>query len=371
MIDKLLTDDQRLDLFNGTKTTVNGYTIVDGVKTKIVAGEDYNFIFNKVDGNFKRWGKTYEDDPDFSPIGGEILDIEITTICKGINGKLCPFCYKSNTPNGKNMSFDTFKVIMDRMGKSLTQVAFGADSTATSNPDLWKMADYCRTLGIVPNLTVADVSDEVADKLAKVMGAVAISRYADKNVCYNSVKKLTDRGMDQVNMHFMISEETYDACETTLYDIKLDSRLAKLNAIVLLSLKQKGRGEGFTPLSLDKYNNLVKICLDKGISFGMDSCGALRFLNAVANHPRYEDFKMVCEPCESTLFSQYIDVNGKFYPCSFCEEIEGWKDGILITKDTDMLKDVWYNDKVVEFRNKLTNNCNNCHKARECPVYKV
>ena len=242
-----LTPMQLKDLaYNGKAYTYRigekVYGIMDGSIVKVCSGEDYNFVFDKRNGFLARWGRTYEGDPDFSPIGGEILDIEITTICHGIKGKLCPFCYKSNTPNGINMSFDTFKTIMDKMPKTLTQVAFGADSQATSNPDLWKMAEYCRQKGVTPNITVADVSDEVADKLASVMGAVSVSRYADKNVCYDSVKRLTDREMKQINMHFMISDETYDACMETLNDMITDPRLTELNAIVLLSLKKKGRG---------------------------------------------------------------------------------------------------------------------------------
>lgn len=376
-----LTKDQAKDLVDNGEQSIyrisdkNGsekfYFLNDAKTVKTVVGNDYNYIFDKITGDFKRWGKTYEDDPSFSPIGGEILDIEITTICRGISGKLCPFCYKSNTPNGKNMSFDTFKKIIDKMGKQLTQVAFGADSEATSNPDLWRMADYCRSVGVIPNLTVANVSDDVADKLVAVMGAVAVSRYSDKNVCYDSIKRLTDRGLKQVNMHFMICQESYESCLETLNDIKSDFRLSKLNAIVLLSLKKKGRGVGYNSLSQEKYSNLVKFCLDNKVNFGMDSCGAKKFLDAVKDHPNYENFKVVCEPCESTNFSQYIDVDAKYYPCSFCEGVKGWEDGIDTEKCEDFLSDIWYNGRVKEFRSKLNNNCNNCHKARECPVYEV
>jgi hypothetical protein len=356
-----------------TKYKIDGkkYILFDNKDEKRVVGEDYNYVFDKNSGFFARWGKTKEDDPKFSPIGGEILDIEITTICNGINGKLCQFCYKDNSPCGKNMSFDTFKIIIDKMGKQLTQVAFGADSQATSNPDLWKMANYCREIGIVPNITVANISDEIADKITSVMGACAVSRYDDKNVCYDSIKKLTDRGMKQINCHFMISSNTYDSCIETLNDIKNDNRLAKLNAIVLLSLKKKGRGVKFTSLPQDKYNKIVMFCLDNNINFGMDSCGAKKFLDATHNHPNYENFKIICEPCEATDFSQYIDVDGKYYPCSFCEGVEDWKNGIDVVNCHDYLKDIWYNEKVIAFRNRLNNNCNNCHKARECPVYEV
>lgn len=373
---KLLNGNQINDIVGGKtyRYLVNNkvYFVIDGKNTKVCIGDDYNFTFDKTNGDFHRFGKTYEDDPEYGPIGGEILDVEITTICKGPDGKTpCPFCYKSNTANGKNMSFDTFKTIIDKMGKQLTQVAFGADAFGTSNPDLWKMADYCRSIGVIPNLTIANVSDEVADKLVKVLGACAVSRYADKNICYDSIKRLTDRGMSQCNMHFCICEESYDDCLETLKDIKQDPRLSKLNAIVLLALKKKGRGVKFTPLSKDKYDNLVKYCMDNDIRFGMDSCSAVRFLDSVKDHKDYEKLKIVVEPCESTNFSQYIDVNGKFYPCSFCEEIKGWEDGIDVVNCNDYLKDVWYNDRVVEFRNRLNNNCYNCHKARECPIYQI
>ena len=195
-LSQFISLDQANDLSEGKAYLyqINGkkYTVIDSKKTKVALGEDYKYIFNKDNGNFMRWGKTPKDDPNYSPIGGEILDIEVTTQCNGINGKLCPFCYKSNTPDGKNMSLDTFKSILDKMGVQLTQVAFGADSEASSNPELFQMAEYCREKGVVPNITVANISDETADRLASVMGAVAVSRYDDKDACYDSVKKLTD-----------------------------------------------------------------------------------------------------------------------------------------------------------------------------------
>ena len=375
ILSMLNSKQQVNDFLNGKKYfySINNktYTVVDGEKTKIVMGEDYNYIFDKMNGHFKRWGKTYSDDPEFSPIGAEILDIEITTSCNGINGKLCRFCYKSNTPNGKNMSFETFQSIIDKIGPQLTQVAFGADSEARSNPDLWKMAKYCRDKGVIPNITVANISEETADKLVSVMGAVSVSRYEDKDVCYNSIQYLTDRGLKQCNMHFMISEESYQSCLETLRDIKTDPRLKKLNAIVFLSLKKKGRGIHFHSLSSECYTNLVNYCIQNDINFGMDSCGAKKFLDAIKDHPQYREFQMVCEPCESTLFSQYIDVDAKYYPCSFCESINKWEEGIDVTKASNFLEEIWYNDRVKEFRDNLLSNCNNCHKARECPIYEI
>jgi hypothetical protein len=162
------------------------------------------------------------------------------------------------------MSFETFKGVIDRMKKSntLTQIAIGADSEATSNPNLWKMAEYAREVGVVPNITVANVSNEVADKLVNVMGAVAVSRYDNKNVCYDSVKKLTDRGMKKVNIHILVSLETYDNVMETLKDRMVDERLNGLNAIVMLSLKRKEGELDIHHMPQDKYNELIKFAMD-------------------------------------------------------------------------------------------------------------
>jgi hypothetical protein len=390
-------------------------------KIKRVRSKKYNYEFNKKTGFFARWGKKTKDDPLFSPFGPEIADIEITTSCTGLTyeGKnhLCKFCYKSNTPNGENMSFETFKKMIDNFpsyeqneitatdlkgklfrgrfpagwtseffekvsgGKVqshkstqvpfLTQVAFGADSKAESNPDLWKMMDYCREKGIIPNITVAQISDETADKLVAKCGAVAVSRYENKDICYDTVKKLTDRGLDQVNIHCMISEETFDNAWETLQDRLTDPRLEKLKAIVFLSLKKKGRGESFTPLAQDKFKKIVDFAMDNHIGIGFDSCSAFKYLQSVKDHPNYDTFEMCSEPCESSAFSIYCNTKGEFYPCSFSEEGE-FGEGLDVVNCDDFMEDIWNHPKTKAFRKGLlaTAGCNSL-KCRECPLFEV
>ena len=336
---------------------------------KFVRSELYNYDFNYKTGWFARWGKTKEDDPQVAPFP-EICDLEVTTKCSGPGGKLCKFCYKSNTPNGQNMSFETFKIIIDKMKMSetcvgITQCAIGADATCESNPDLFKMMEYARECYIVPNITVADISDDVADKLASLCGAVAVSRYDDKDICYDSVKKLTDRGMTQVNIHIMVSEETYSDVVQTMQDYSTDPRLAKLNAIVLLSLKQKGRGVGFTPLSQERFTKLVDIAMANKVPHGFDSCSAPSFLIAIKDRENYKELAMLCEPCEATLFSSYINTDGEFFSCSFCECQDEWVDGIDVVNCDNFVKDVWMHPRVEEFRDKLIG----C--SRNCPMFNI
>ena len=264
------------------------------------------------------------------------------------------------------MTFETFKTIFHKFPRTLTQIAFGADATLTSNPDIWKIMDYCTNndyQSVIPNITVANISDDVADKLAEYCGAVAVSRYDDPDVCYDSVKRLTDRGMDQVNIHMMVSMETYNTALQTIYDAKDDPRLKDMNAIVFLSLKRKGRGTKYTPLSQEMFNNLVMTAMTNDIKFGFDSCSAHKFLTSVSKLPTYKYLEKMTEPCESTLFSSYIDVKGDFYPCSFCEKVDGWEEGLSVVDCEDFLEDIWNHEKTEKFRNNLLRN------DRNCPIY--
>ena len=344
-------------------------------KVKTCKSEDYNYIFDKVSGQFFRWGRTEADDPVVAP-APEILDIEVTTICTGVPGlngveAPCKFCYKSNTKNGQNMSFETFKIILDKMSGSLTQVAFGADSHATSNPELFEMMAYCRDQGVIPNITVADITDDTADKLVKYCGAVAVSRYANKDICYNSVKKLTDRGLRQTNIHAMVSLETIDQVKETLNDRLIDPRLEQMNAIVLLSLKPKGRGVTYHSLPQEQFTDLVTFALDHQISIGFDSCGCNRFLRAVKGHPDFEKFVTLSEPCESFgLFSSYIDVTGTYYPCSFAPGEGAWTEGISVVNCTDFVKDVWHHPKLEADRQRSLNSLDE-NKCRQCLLFQI
>lgn len=335
---------------------------------------DVNFNFNKQTGFMQRWGKTKEEDPDFAPCP-EILDIEVTTNCNGPANKLCGFCYKSNNPNGHNMTLDQFKNIIDKM-PFLTQCALGADAQGITNPDLFPMMEYARSQGIIPNLTIADVSEEVAAKLASVAGAIAVSVYkhAGFDVAFDSVARLTAAGQKQINLHFMISGRTIEDAYTVTEAMKTDPRLANVNAIVFLSLKQKGRGVKHDYVSQEQYKALVDHCLATNTPFGFDSCSAPSFLNAVKDSPDYAKFKELSEDCESTLFSSYINEKGEFFPCSFTENwVEGgWEQtaGINVLEAENFIDDVWMHPRTVAFRNALIGN-KDIQGCRNCPAFAV
>lgn len=350
----------------------NHYVITDADNTKIAIGMDYNYIFDKRNGDFKRWGKTFDDDPKYSPIGPEILDLEIS-----VNGckNNCKFCYKNNTNKpATNMSFETFKTIIDRMPKCLTQVAFGITGIET-NPDFLKMMHYCREeVGVIPNFTLSgiDLSDDMAKKCSEVIGAVAVSAYAsDKNICYNTVKKFVDLGIKQTNIHLMVSLETLPFVYEVLSDRQKDPRLANMGSIVFLGVKPKGRAtEGFHSLPVSEYDKLINYCFEHEISIGFDSCSAPKF-EAAVNGMVMDVYKkkslIECsESCESSLFSSYINVNGEYWHCSFSEKEDG-QNYVSVIYSKNFLDEVWYSDAVKMFRDKSLNSMRD--GCRFCNVF--
>ena len=272
------------------------------------------------------------------------------------------------------MSFKTFKKIIDIIPKSITQVAIGADYSMTSNPNIEKMFSYLRKNNIVPNITVGYLDDAHADIVAKYCGACAVSVYDPKDACYDTVKRLTDRGMEQVNIHFMLAEETYDKCLEVLDDIKNDPRLKGVRALVILSLKKKGRGTGYHPASQEQFNTIVKKAEEAGISLGFDSCSSLKAYRALD-----PEIRKYIIPCEASTESSYIDVHGNYYPCSFMEGFKDdkidWSEGInvLECKNADeFIEKVWNNPKTLLFKDTLLNTCkDNCENCKHCPAYEV
>lgn len=356
-----------------TKEEVNCCVKESGVYKAFVS-PSYNYIYNKSNGNFCRWGKTKDDDPLFAP-APELLDLEISTGgCPGVNGKVCKFCYKNNGPdNPQNMTFAEFKNIIDKFSKSLTQIAFGITGVQT-NPDFIPMMKYAKKIGITPNFTLSgsDLTSGLADEIASIVGGLAVSVYdTDPNVCYNTVKMFTDRGIKQTNIHLMISQETLEFSYRVGEDIKNDERLAELNAVVLLGVKPKGRARGaFKSLSQQDFNGLCKRFIEDDINIGFDSCNAPKFDNFAKTYfskEQSEMAEMLSESCESTLFSSYINSKGIFFPCSFCEGEQEWNKGINVLEVEDFVRDVWFNERTVEWRNKLLGGCVN--GVRRCPVF--
>lgn len=296
-----------------------------------------------------------------------------------VNGILVHNCYKSNLPNGLHMSFDTFKKVFAALDKSktMTQIAFGVDAECTMNPDTFSIFEYCKEQGVTPNVTVADIDSDTAEKLVSLCGAVAVSAYqSNKERCYDTVKLLLDEAKQQdksvaVNIHALLSVETYDFLFEVIDDIQNDKRLDGLSAIVFLSLKQKGRGEDFSVVTDEQYKKIVDLLFELNIPFGMDSCSANSFLKVIEGRKDYKRLYSMIEPCEALCFSAYVNVKGELYPCSFIEGEKGWETGIDLTACDGFTDNVWNGDKrVLKWRNEAVDIINN-EGCNRCPVFKI
>lgn len=343
---------------------------------RIFRSENYNWNLNIKTGFFQRWGKRKEDDPMFSPFGPEICDMEISTICSGSTGKACPWCYKGNTSKGENMSFDTFKKVFNKLPKTVGQIAFGIGDI-DANEDLYKIMNYCReneyNPNVIPNITIngARMNSYHYDMLNSLCGSIAVSRYSHSvDICYDAVYELSIvRNHKQINIHQLISEETYDDCFKVIDDKLNDNRLKNLNAIVFMSLKPKGPRNTFHIVNQEKFNKFVEYALSKNINIGFDSCGSQKFLNSIVGHPNESNFKLMIEPCEAQKFSMYCNSKAVYYPCSFCEDSCPNSPGINILEYEDFVKDVWNNDISMKWRKTLLERNENGDFS--CPVFKV
>lgn len=372
-------------------TNIDDCLIIDSKTRKIIKSPEFNLYFNKITGLTKTWGKTHVEDPKYCKYGPIIADIEISEICNGINGKPCTFCYKSNTSNGNNMSYETFKKIVDKYPKTLTQIALGIGDI-DSNPDIYAIMRYCRQIDIVPNVTIngSRMLNGDYERLTTLCGAVAVSHY-DDDICFNAINELTSRGMKQVNIHKLLCNETFDSCLDLIDKIKNDNRLKKMNALVFLFLKPKGNRNKFTILdSFQKYEILINKCLDNKIKFGFDSCSAFSFIQylnkkidliisdfknkkiSIDEYLKkifmYENMKIYTTSCESNLESLYCNSQGVHFHCSFTEGEKGWNGIDMLSIEN--FNEVWQHNEVNKFRDMLFES-NEKFGCRKCPIFNL
>ena len=331
----------------------------------------YHCFFSKTTGYNIRFGKTLDDDPEYCGLGPEILDLEVSVNgCVPVPGSTnCRYCYKNNTNMPPtNMSFETFKKIVESFPENLSQIAFGITGLKT-NPDLEKMFEHCRKLGIVPNVTTvgADMDEHMKDVLCKWCGAVAVSCYTGaKDLCYKTIKDLHDYAKEKysrdlhVNMHIVVSKDNMPHLREVLKDIA-DKKVDGLRSVVLLRIKPKGRASHMDcVVTHDMYKELVEFCLDKGISFGFDSCSATPVMEILKEIGKPE-LCTSCEKCESSKLSSYINVKGEYWSCSFAEGTDFIKP--INVLDYEHAYDWWNSDEVKKCRF-----CKN-PACKSCPIY--
>lgn len=360
-------------------------SIFEDSEKQIITSETWNQVYYFVDGRTFSCGRTVHDDPEGPcPAGPCLADIEISSAAEqdvnsalplniitegGCSGKSCKqFCYKQATYNKTvHMSLDMLKKILDKFTKSLTQVAYGVCSI-DSHPQLFEILEETHKRRITPNLTLNShgVTDEIAEKLSKLCGAIAVSvNPGNKEEAYDCIKKLSqDYGMRQINIHTVVSEESASFAKLICDDMLYDTRLSKCNCVVLLGFKNKTGTNMFSPVAQTTYTDLINYYLDKRVPVGADSCSGAAFKQAIKNRKNAKILEQCITSCESLHESFYVNVFGYAYACSFCEGVDDWKEGVDLLKCNSVM-DIWGSAKVSEWRNRMK-----CRQF-ECPYYKI
>ena len=351
------------------------WTVFDGDLFKMTFNKShtYHCFFSKADGLNIRFGAKVEDDPEYCGLGPEILDLEVSVNgCVPVPGSTnCRYCYKNNTNiSPTNMSFETFKEIIDRFPKNLSQIAFGITGLQT-NPDLEKMFVYCRQNGIIPNVTTvgADMNEHMKDVLCHYCGAVAVSCYTGaKELCYSTIKDIYTYAKEKygrdmhVNMHIVLSKDNLAHVKDVLKDV-VGKKVEGLQSIVFLRIKPKGRAAKMDcTVPLDIYREIVNYCLDNNIKFGFDSCSAIPVMDVLKEVGK-ENLCSNCEPCESSKLSSYINVKGEYWSCSFAEGTNFIKPINVLNYESAI---EWWNSNEVKAARFVENPA-----CRSCPIYNL
>jgi len=279
---------------------------------------------------------------------------------KQVASQSCPYCYKSNTTaEPVNMSPATFKTIVHKLGPQVCQIALGLTGVQT-NPDLIPIMQHCRNVGVVPNYTLsgADLTDEIAEATGRLAGAVAVSYHGDWGLCRSTIERMVRAGVKQVNIHAVTTDK--DTLTELIHQIKMAQERPdfKLNALVFLSLKPKGRAAKMHNISDEDLKEVVNMARVLDIGVGFDSCSAHR---ALAIYGKSQE--QYIEPCEAACMSFYVDVYGNGYPCSFAEGEVEFPNGIYIPGQKNFRRDVWMSPEVVQWRDNLLK------RGRTCPLF--
>jgi hypothetical protein len=242
------------------------------------------------------------------------------------------------------------------------QLAMGI-TNLTTNPELLQICHFSQQMGITPNITCHGkdkVSDEFLKSLCECCGSIAVSRY-DKNKTYDFLERLHYAGCRQTNLHVLVSEETFEDVMETMDDMANDKRLKYLGSLILLFLKQRGRGTDFHRISNDKMNIMFKTALDNNLNFGFDICCSHRFTNFIKKYDNQDlNIPQVYDVCDSSRFSGYVNTLGEYCPCSFIEDNGMWLNGPNVFECKNFIDDIWNGPTQEEYRSILMGKNNTC-----------
>jgi len=291
---------------------------------KCYMDEDYFLGFNTEFGIELLSGINGNPDP-FHLKLPSLLDIGIMGHCTN----KCDICYQGDKWED-HMDISDFIKIIDQVKHHTTQVALGGRGDPNKHPDFDQFVMYAKRNGVVPNYTTSGIGltqDEV-DLTKQYCGAVAVSNY-DQDYTYEALNRFINAGM-KTNIHYVYTKESYSNAlrivqGEDIWDGKFN--LSKLNAVIFLLFKRKGRATNLLDL-VPTYYQINLLCLaikeygtTTSFKIGMDSCLVNHYYDIIASLT--EEEKLSLDTCEASRMSAYISPSLIMTPCSFCNEENG------------------------------------------------
>lgn len=309
---------------------------------------DYNYNFDPDKGIMRRWGSSENDEAPRSPIGPEVLDIEV--------------CKVDNNGKKHKMSLETFQDIINATLGNLRVIHFSVDKI-DDNFYLPQMMRYCIENNIVCGLSVKPpimgvYLYDIATYCTYV--DVLLGDNNDKDECFNTISSLIKVGIPYVNIRLMVSTGTYLRCFSVISNINLDARLRNLNAVKLDNLvKINEKVISDTPISGDNLKSLLRSIKSKHVGLGVSPCLINKVIKLCQDDQEWlVNTLLDQEQCEAGLFKGFVNTEGLFWACPYMEfEVAG------IKIDEKFLDNTWNGDYISEWRDTLVRN------NRECPVF--
>lgn len=327
---------------------------------KVVKDDKYIIIFNTETGQEILTGTGGNPDP-FVLEYPSLIDCGIMGHC--LND--CPTCYQGNNTQS-HMSLENFKLIVDQSKNYTNQIAVGGHGDPNLHPQFKEMIEYAKLNTvewknnsiIIINYTTSgnNLSDDQVE-ISKMCGAVAVSDY-DQPFTYSAINRFLNAGI-KTNIHFIFSSERFERAIDILdgkdvWNNQFD--VSKLNAVIFLLFKPKGKGKGRYDLvpNPDQIKQFIDKIRKPTVPFklGMDSC----LVNQLATYDTLtKSEEIFLDTCEASRASMYITPDMRMVPCSFADYD---KNGVKITPE-NTIKNIWDN----------SDSFNNCrHSLFECPI---
>lgn len=292
-----------------------------------------------------------------------LIDIGIMGSCQhGISGlcvKAGVECYQNGLGQIEpNMSFDTFKKIVDQCKDKCFQFALGGRGDVNKHPEFEEIVKYCRDNNIAPNYTTSGLG--LTEKEVKITkeycGACAISWYRQPHTL-RAIQMMIDAGIT-TNIHYVLGNNSIDEA---IERLKNNDFPKGINAVIFLLHKPVGLGSQANVLKVDdprvaEFYGLVDQ-MNFDFQIGFDSCNMAGIVNFNKNINMDST-----DACESGRYSAYITPSFKLLPCSFDNQKERWS----VDLNEMSIEEAWKSETFEGFRKHHRGSCLGCPKRKNC-----